>query len=271
MKKLINQIKKNIKSHDKISSSYEKLHIEIFNPIEQNRLALHIRNAANLVKTNSNKKIALDYGCGTGNVSKHLADNEFEVYSADVSDKLLKITKSKLKDACNTVKLNGYDLKSFPDNYFDFTAIFSVLHHIPDYLSLIKELIRVTKKNGIVYLDHEQNESFWKNDRIYTEYREALNSNPESYKRKLKKLFNIKNYWFGIRRLFDKYYQEEGDIHVWPQDHISWGKIEKLLNESRCEIMIKDNYLLYRGYAKEVYEAFKDKCSDYLTLVARKL
>lgn len=49
-------------------------------------------------------------------------------------------------------------------------ATYSVLHHIPDYLGVIKELIRVTKPGGIIYIDHEVNEQYWEKSAVYNEF-----------------------------------------------------------------------------------------------------
>ncbi|WP_423161977.1 hypothetical protein, partial [Stenotrophomonas geniculata] len=66
-------------------------------------------------------------------------------------------------------------------------------------------------------------------------------------------------------------YMPEGDIHVWPDDHIEWGAVEDLLIQAGCKVVLKEDYLLfYQGYREEVYEAYKDRCTDVRLLVARR-
>ena len=61
---------------------------------------------------------------------------------------------------------------SFDDNYFDLTYSISVIEHIyNDYMTAINEMIRVTKKNGLIYLTFpvsaEHNE-IWLDHDIYS-------------------------------------------------------------------------------------------------------
>ena len=66
-------------------------------------------------------------------------------------------------------------------------------------------------------------------------------------------------------------YKREGDIHVWPDDHIEWDKIEQLLTSESFEIVLKKDYLLYKSnYDPEIYNEYKDQCADERVLIARK-
>ena len=90
-------------------------------------------------------------------------------------------------------------------------------------------------------------------------------------KRYLRLLFDVKGYKHIFRRIMNPRYKREGDIHVWPDDHIEWDKIERLLVEEGFEIVLKQDYLLYKsGYDVDVYNEHKDKCADERLLVARK-
>ena len=68
------------------SSQYEHLHKEIFNPIEQERLSKALSTAIKAVRTNSKPLTALDYGCGSGNLTRVLIEAGIETVSADISD-----------------------------------------------------------------------------------------------------------------------------------------------------------------------------------------
>jgi len=267
------EINRNIKAHDSISDDYERMHSEIFNPIEQERLRKALDFCSLQVGTGAAKKTALDYGCGSGNLSSHLIQLGFSVISADVSRNFLKKTAEKFASTgtCRALMVNGSDLSGVKDGVFDLSAAYSVLHHVPDYLGLIKELIRVTRPGGIIYLDHERNDSFWEHDPTYIEFlKKAKSKTKFSLKDFIQKYTRPSNYIDGLLRFFRPRYQREGDIHVWPDDHIEWEEVEKILSGSCCRILLKQNYLLFNKYPRDIYHDFKDKCSDYRLIAARK-
>ena len=158
--------------YNKIYNKYEQRHNEIYNTIEQERLSKKLKKAADFILTNSKEKIAFDYGCGTGNLTKHLIKLGFFVVSADISEKFLDVIKKRYQftGKSDTLEVNGYDLSNIENNKFDLTATYSVLHHVPDYLTIIKEMIRITKQEGIIYLDHEVNENYWYRNKDYSEF-----------------------------------------------------------------------------------------------------
>jgi hypothetical protein len=66
--------------------------------------------------------------------------------------------------------------------------------------------------------------------------------------------------------------RNEGDIHVWPDDHIEWDRIDAVMAESRFERVIVEDYLLYRKlYRRDVYERYRDKCVDTRMAIYRRL
>jgi len=269
-----NEVVKNQNAHNKIHKEYEMIHVEIFNHIEQKRLKNCIEKTAEFINTGSDRPTALDYGCGSGNLTKFFIELGFYVFSVDISFPFLKIVREKFLTTrkASVAQINGFELKAFKNNSFDFTATYSVLHHIPDYLALTAELIRVTKPGGVIYLDHEQNSFFWDKDKLYLEFlNEAKKNSRFNLNTFLKKYTKISNYLDGIKRLFMPRYQAEADIHVWPDDHIEWDKIETLFINSKCEIILKHDYLLYKNYPMDTYLAFKDRCSDFRCIAARKI
>ena len=155
----------NIAVHNKIAKKYESIHGEIYNEIEQARLLTSLASALSYVQTGSPKILALDFGCGAGNLTKHLTLLGCEVIAADVSTGFLDLISSrKYKERVVTFNLNGTDLKGLEDESVDIIAMYSVLHHVPDYLSLIKEFSRVLNKGGVIYIDHEASENIWNDD-----------------------------------------------------------------------------------------------------------
>ena len=265
-------LKFNKEVHDGISGKYDYLHNEIFNPIEQQRLRRALSVAIKAVKTDSKPLSALDYGCGSGNLTRHLIEAGVYTVSADVSEGFLSLIERNFSHTglSKTQKINGKDLSGIETGQFDLVATYSVLHHVPDYMQIVKEMCRVLKLGGVLYIDHEVHESYYQKPEQYIEFlkkaRPIIN-----LKRYLRLLFDVKGYKHIVRRLINPRYKREGDIHVWPDDHIEWDKIEQLVTAEGLEIVQKEDYLLYKsGYDVDVYNEYKDKCADERLLIARK-
>ena len=260
------QIKANIKIHDKIANNYASVHGEIFNDIEQERLFLALKKSLQAVNTGSEELKALDYGCGSGNLTRHLLNLNVDVVAADVSSHFLAMVRQQYpSERLSTFSLNGKDLASLKSGSFDFIAVYSVLHHIPDYLSTIIELARVCKPGGIVYLDHEPTDQFWSDNPLYEEFRKkALRIDWGKY-------FVPSNYVGKVRRWFNPKYTSEGDIHVWPDDHIEWKHIEKTLVGLGFEVVLSEDYLLCKKlYRQDIYKNYEKMCTDTRLMAFRK-
>ena len=260
------QLLENINIHDRVAKVYDARHGEIFNDIEQARVGAAIARALELVQSKSENKTALDFGCGSGNLTRHLLELGLEVIACDVSPRFLELISRTFHGlSVRTHRLNGDDLREISSSSVDFAAAYSVLHHVPDYLGAIAELARVCRPGGIIYLDHEHTPSYWTRDPVYSQFvAEAEQFNWQ-------KFLVLHNYVGKIRRVFNPRYANEGDIHVWPDDHIEWPLIEEVLINAECEVLLREDYLLYRRlYRRETYERYKDRCVDQRLLVARK-
>ncbi len=216
---------------------------------------------------------ALDVGCGSGNLTRHLIDLGIATLSADISEKFLNLIERNFSRTglSETIKINGRDLANINDCTFDLAATYSVLHHVQDYLHLVREMCRVLKRGGVLYLDHEANETFFNPSAEYIEFLKSATPKSVLLRRFLAMLFSAEFYFNFVMKRIKPRYAGEGDIHVWPDDHIEWDKIEQLLLAENFEIILKKDYLLYKGsYLKDVYETYKHKCSDMRILLARK-
>jgi hypothetical protein len=124
----------------------------------------------------------------------------------------------------------------------------------------------VVKPGGIIYLDHEVNEGYWNPSPPYQEL-SRLTAAQRSWTRFLKPA----SYYVKFRRAFNPRFNEEGDIHVFPDDHVDWKEIRWMLSARGFETVLSEDYLLCRrGYSTEVFEKFKNQCSDMHLLVAQK-
>jgi ubiquinone/menaquinone biosynthesis C-methylase UbiE len=269
-----NQIKHNIKMHNENAKDYDKNHYEIYNSYEQKRIDKTLKKLLGFFK---NTKIeVLDFGAGTGNLTLKFLKHDCWVIACDVSSKSLEIIKEKNNSKkLKVVTFNGEKLP-FPDNSFDIVAVYSVLHHIPNYLYGIGEMIRVIKPGGLIYIDHEANENKWiDNEKLKEYYSLAKYNKYEEILRLIKTGKFITSKFitsYFKKRFINPRYKSEGDIHVWEDDHIEWNKIKNLIFEGGCEIFHEENYLLYYPKIKlEKYNYFKNKCNDTKLILIKKL
>ena len=251
---------------------YERKHGEIFNRIEQARLGQALRTAVDAIRTDSEPRQALDYGCGSGNLTRHLIDLGLHTVSADVSDGFVALVQKKFGPSglSSALKINGQDLSCVADETFDLVATYSVLHHVPDYLAIVEEMCRVTKPGGVLYIDHEVTEAYYQRPAVYVEFLKKARPRV-NVRRLIALLLDVKGYRHLLRRLVDPRYRREGDIHVWPDDHIEWDRIEQILAARGFETVLKEDYLLCKAiYDPAVYEEYRSLCADERVLISRK-
>lgn len=156
-----NLVTKNAIIHDKIAKNYEEVHREIFNSIEQQRIRTTLTKVVNVIEQSPSEICALDFGAGTGNMTNHLLNLGLDVTAADVSKECLHVVK--FKYGCPTILLENGSTEILSGNAYDLVCLYSVLHHVPDYLALPYELDRICRPGGIIYIDHENSSRYWEN------------------------------------------------------------------------------------------------------------
>ena len=108
----------------------------------------------NLNGFNPNNCLDLQTRTGNGSIfwSKKFPDAEYSI--ADFSKNFLEKSKKNLKE--RNIRFKDYFIEAFPlpfeDNQFDFVISYETIEHISDYKNFFSELVRVTKKNGIIIL-----------------------------------------------------------------------------------------------------------------------
>lgn len=273
MQNASDRVRENISVHERIATVYDQRHPEIYNSIEQDRL---YRILAEAIEVSSQTQLshpirALDYGCGAGNLTRHLLDLGCRVVAADVTPSFAQLVVTTYgSEYVTPLILNGIDLHELPDNSFDVVATYSVLHHIPDYLTAIREMIRVTRPGGVVFLDHERSPEFWVQSEPLREFqRKTAVQTPLSYY--LRSIVNPKWYVKKFKKIRNPRYQEEGDIHVWPDDHIEWELIKDLVAQSNADIVKLEDYLSYQPhYDVKLWESYASLCSDMRVCIIQK-
>ena len=137
-------------SQNRMAHTYDSKHREIFNDIEQGRIGKIVADLAASYAEHGEIHV-VDFGAGTGNLTKFFLEKKFLVTACDVSRMSLDILKQKMgSDRLNTTLFAGENLP-FADHTFHMAVTYSVLHHVPDYLRAVNELVRVLKQGPALY------------------------------------------------------------------------------------------------------------------------
>ena len=271
----------NVRGYRRVARRYDRLHGEIFNDVEQGRLRAALGRALAAIEADEphERVRVFDFGCGTGNVTAHLLELGAEVVAADVSPRLLGMVDGRFGDkGVETLLLNGRDLGNVRDQSVDAAVAYSVLHHIPDYVAAVCELCRVVRPGGVLMIDHESAPNEWSGDPELSAYREAALQHELAKPKRLRRFADPEHlrrlasgYWLQIRRRRDPRYWPEGDIHVWPDDHIDWDAVLRVLHELGFEVVELDDYLLYRrDVPTGLYEQYRTRTADVRLVIARR-
>ena len=121
-----------------------------------------------LFKKNDVQKI-LDLGCGTGRHLLFFFKKGFDMFGIDASPKGIEIAQECLSEEGISVETNCCRIEhNFPyeDNYFDAIISIQVIHHnlMENILKTIKEIERVLKKGGFIYITFPYLKKNIKND-----------------------------------------------------------------------------------------------------------
>lgn len=104
-------------------------------------------------KDPKNMKV-LEIGCGTGRMTRALAEFFGEVYSVDISGEMIAKGKQDLADLSNAhlFQNNGADLQVLGDIQIDFAFSYIVFQHIPSrevIYSYVREVKRLLRPGGL--------------------------------------------------------------------------------------------------------------------------
>jgi ubiquinone/menaquinone biosynthesis C-methylase UbiE len=259
--------------------SYVRRHDEIFNTVESDRLQTSLGRALALVETGASHPHVLDFGCGSGNVTQKLLTLGARVTAADVSPEFLRMIRQAFpgRSAVRLLRLNGRDLDGIPDGSFDMVTAYSVLHHVPDYLLAVAELCRVIRPGGVLYIDHEAAPSVWVSDEQLEEYRAAIAAHEVASLRRfvdpsyIRKQVRRQLRQLRRRALADPRYWEEGDLHVWPDDHVEWERVSAVVEGAGLTVVEQTDYLVYRAQVPcHIHDRYSGLASDTRLLIARR-
>ena len=91
----------------------------------------------------------LDVGCFRGDLLYGAKQKHWDVYGVEISQKAAEIGKKQYEIDIFIGSLEA----NFESDFFDAVSMFDVIEHLPDPKSYIKEIFRILRPGGILYLD----------------------------------------------------------------------------------------------------------------------
>lgn len=111
----------------------------------------------------------LEIGCGTGNNTLLMSKvTNARVIGMDQSEGMLEKARAK-SDDINFFQGDAVTLKSFADGEFDIVYMVDVIHHIKDIKTMLSNINRVLKKDGMVFV-FTNSHDYIKNCRLTSKY-----------------------------------------------------------------------------------------------------
>ena len=98
----------------------------------------------------------IEAGSGAGRFTEILLKYGAKVYSFDLSEAVDANFENNSGHSNLTIFQADIEKIPFEDNFFDISLCLGVLQHTKDTMKSLKELSRVTKKNGMILFDHYQ-------------------------------------------------------------------------------------------------------------------
>lgn len=118
--------------------------------------AINISSKISKIRKYKSSGSILDIGCGVGSLLSEIGKKGWTIMGVEPSDRAREIaTKS-----CNTEISSDISLKSIPSNNFDIVTMFHVLEHVQSAPESVKELKRVVKDDGTIFIAVPNYKSF---------------------------------------------------------------------------------------------------------------
>ena len=155
----------NVTVHRFEAKYYEQLHPEVYSKQEQKRITTKLKTTDQQIT--NNQRNALDVGAGTGNLTGKLLQMGYRVTATDISPDMCQTLKKKYSTYFSdklTIINSPIEELNFSEGKFDLITFYSVLHHLPDYVTSLRNVSGFLKKGGVMYIDHEASPSYWKNE-----------------------------------------------------------------------------------------------------------
>ena len=194
----------------------------LFNVIYQKVRKLSIVSKINLIKNYVRNGSILDLGCGTGEFLFKCKEIGWETTGIEPSE----IARNQ---AITNLDLNvkkETELTRFKNNSFDIITLWHVLEHVEDLNDIIKNLYRILKPNGVIFIAVPN-----------------LNSYDAKY---------YKNFWAAY----------DVPIHLW---HFSKKTISLIFNKNKLTLVKTKPLVFDSFYVSILSEQYKNNKPRYLT------
>ncbi|MCF8297507.1 MAG: class I SAM-dependent methyltransferase [Saprospiraceae bacterium] len=141
-----NIIGKYYESEDYVSHTTEKK--SVLNNIYEFVRKRKIKSKYKLISKEANGNKILDIGCATGELLNYFKQKNWDTYGIEPNEKARNFAIENYE-----LNINGEEeLKDFPDESFDVIMMWHVLEHVPLLNERIKELKRLLKPNGVIFI-----------------------------------------------------------------------------------------------------------------------
>jgi len=222
--------------------------------------------------------LVLDAGCGQGKAFRLLIEHfsPQRLIGVDAEVKCLQHAQAEALKEEIPIELRHCDIAALDvaDASVDLAGCYSVLHHVPDYLALVDELTRVVRPGGVILVEHEKAPQYWAPSEALEDFLQGAVTWPE---KRWTRFLDPRRYWARLRPLLtwqrwgNPRWMPEGDLHIWPDDHVEWDQVEARLLAGRCEIVRVTDHLAYEPrFDRAAWEEARATLSDTRCCIARK-
>jgi 2-polyprenyl-3-methyl-5-hydroxy-6-metoxy-1,4-benzoquinol methylase len=113
-----------------------------------------------LLGTTALRGRVLNVGCGTGGFNVAAADAGARVVGVDADAEAIAICALRRGAGVGFARAAGEALP-FPDGAFDLVHCFSVIEHVASVTATVREMVRVTRRGGAIYVHTPNARSWW--------------------------------------------------------------------------------------------------------------
>jgi len=197
-------IEANHRVHAREASIYDRVHPEIFGAFEQKCIRSDLEIVYSLFEHQPLR--VMDLGCGTGNLALKFLEAGHFVRAVDLSGEMLSVLETKIQDTWKgRIELvQGDALQELESGEiepeWDVISFSSVLHHLPDYYSVLRCAFDLIGPGGALYVCHEPLAA---PDEVQSRLSHAI---------------------AGLMRLVDNFYIRAVKVHVYAWERITAGR-----------------------------------------------